>query len=304
MGRASQAGTAVPRVSVIIPTYNWGPVLPIAIASVLDQSFTNFELLVIGDACTDESAEVVKGITDPRVHWHNLEVNVGHQSGPNNLGVSLALGEIIAYLGHDDLWCPDHLSNLVRAIDFGASIAHTSVALVDPTGSPRSFPKEGFIYRPGTWIPPTSVAHTRQLIAEVGPWKHPRDTGGLDPESELWARMARLHTPVWVRTLDCVKLSAGKRKNVYRTRPHREQAYWLTRIRSTKVPEAMLAKSLTEQYELAPELAAAEGQPRPVPGMANRWLQFALKTFRKAIGRPTTTALERYTRRRRFKGLD
>jgi glycosyltransferase involved in cell wall biosynthesis len=292
----------MPRVTVIIATYNWAPVLPMSIGSVLDQSFTDFELLVIGDACTDESAEVVTGIPDPRVHWHNLQVNVGHQYGPNNAGINLAQGEIIAYLGHDDLWCPDHLSNLVRAIDSGASIAHTSVLLVPPAGSPCRFPADGWTYRPGAWIPPTSVAHTREVVARVGPWKHPRDTGVLDPDGEQILRMTGGQAPVWVPKLDCVKMSASKRKNVYRIRPHQEQEYWLAKIRAAADTEAMLAGACNAPYELAPILADADEHPGLLR-VTSRLLHSTRKALRKAIGRPTT-GLQRLKGRRRFKGLD
>lgn len=73
-----------PRVTVIIPTYNWSTVLPHAIGSALDQTLYDFELLVIGDGCTDDTEHVVTGIKDPRVRWINLPSNTGHQSGPNN----------------------------------------------------------------------------------------------------------------------------------------------------------------------------------------------------------------------------
>ena len=69
----------MPRVTVVMATYNWATVLPYSIASILDQTFTDFELLVIGDGCTGDSAEVVAGFDDPRVQWHNLPSNAGHQ---------------------------------------------------------------------------------------------------------------------------------------------------------------------------------------------------------------------------------
>ena len=94
----------MPRVTIILPTYNWSSVLRHAIASVLRQTFADFELLVIGDGCTDDSAQVVAEAADPRVRWIALPENSGHQSGPNNIGLSEARGEIIAYHGHDDLW--------------------------------------------------------------------------------------------------------------------------------------------------------------------------------------------------------
>src|SRR6476619_7155830 len=95
-----------PVVSVIIATYNWSSVLRYAIQSVLWQTFQDFELLVIGDGCTDDSAEVVASFTDPRIHWHNLPQNSGNQALPNHTGIDMARGQYIAYLGHDDLWYP------------------------------------------------------------------------------------------------------------------------------------------------------------------------------------------------------
>jgi glycosyltransferase involved in cell wall biosynthesis len=56
----------LPRVTVIIPTHNWSTVLPYAINSVLAQTMPDFELIVVGDACTDDSEQVVAAIKDPR----------------------------------------------------------------------------------------------------------------------------------------------------------------------------------------------------------------------------------------------
>ena len=109
-----------PHVTVILATYDWSTVLPYSIGSALQQTFTDFELLVIGDGCTDDSAEVVARFADRRVRWINLPANMGHQSGPNNEGLRRGRGELVAYLGHDDLWLPHHVELLVAAIGAGA----------------------------------------------------------------------------------------------------------------------------------------------------------------------------------------
>lgn len=286
-----------PRVTVVIATYNWAPVLPTAIASVLDQTHTDLELLVVGDGCTDESAEVVGAIDDERVRWINLPTNHRHQWAPNNEGIRQARGTLIAYLGHDDLWLPRHLERLTAAIDDGAVLAHDRVLMVDPGAPLRTTPAAGWHFRPGTWIPPTSVLHRRDAVEAVGPWRPPDATGALDPENDLWARLAeRYGPPTPVATLGSIKLSAAKRAEVYRDRPSIEQRDWLERIRACSDPEV--------------ELAALEGRPPPAstpPAQAwpltTRLWRKVNAVPRKVRGRPTYTAVERQTDRRRFKGL-
>jgi glycosyltransferase involved in cell wall biosynthesis len=213
----------MPRVTVIIPTYNWSTVLPYSIGSVLDQTFTDFELLVIGDGCTDDSEAVVRAIDDPRVRWINI-ARTGHQSDPNNEGLRQARGEYIAYLGHDDLWLPHHLAVLVAALDAGADLAHSRVALIPPRGAIKVAPRE--------WKPPTCVMHRRSVIERIGGWRDYRELN-LPPDGDLWIRFEEAGCRVvFVERLTAIKFPAVWRTNVYRKRPCHEQAAWLARIRS------------------------------------------------------------------------
>src|SRR3954447_7291706 len=68
-----------PAVSIVVATYNRSNVLELAIASVVAQTFTDWERLVVGDACTDDSEQVVESFGDPRIRWENLPVNHGDQ---------------------------------------------------------------------------------------------------------------------------------------------------------------------------------------------------------------------------------
>lgn len=226
-----------PRVTVIIATYNWSAVLPYSIGSVLQQTFTDFELLVVGDGCTDDSEQVVTAIGDPRVRWINIP-RFGHQSGPNNEGLRQARGEIIAYLGHDDLWLPHHLALHVAAIDAGADIASSFLAWVGPEGSYLEIMTPD--RRSGGFIPPTSVSHRASVTARVGGWRDYREMAAL-PEVDLWLRAfaAQFRFEV-VERVTGVKLPAGPRRNVYRTRPCHEQAAWFARIQSEPDLEAVL----------------------------------------------------------------
>ena len=91
------------KVSIITATYNRSEVLKWAIRSVLAQTFCDWELIVVGDACTDDTEQVVASFTDPRIRFVNRSTSFGEQSGPNNDGFFLANGRLIAYLNHDDL---------------------------------------------------------------------------------------------------------------------------------------------------------------------------------------------------------
>jgi glycosyltransferase involved in cell wall biosynthesis len=216
-----------PRVTVIMATWNWSTVLPYSIGSVLGQTVTDFELLVVGDGCTDDSEAVVCAIDDPRVRWINLPRNTGHQSGPNNEGLRQARGEFIAYLGHDDLWLPYHLEILCAALEGGADLAHTLMAFVPPPESGRNATVGA-----RRWRPPSSVMHRRSATDAAGGWRDFR--GMMDtPEGELFTRIEAAGFRVqFVPRLTVIKFPALWRKNVYRARPFEEQRAWLARIRS------------------------------------------------------------------------
>lgn len=121
---------------MIVATYNRSRVLSQAIASVRRQTMTDWELIVVGDHCTDDSADIVASFHDPRITFVNLPVNAGEQSGPNNEGLRRARGRFIAYLNHDDMFFPDHLERAVAWLEReAADFVWSPVLLVEPTSS-------------------------------------------------------------------------------------------------------------------------------------------------------------------------
>lgn len=243
-----------PRVTVIIPTYNWSSVLPFSIGSVLRQSFTDFELLVVGDGCSDDSEQVVKAVADPRVRWINLPVNAGHQSAANNEGLRQARGSLIAYLGHDDLWLPHHLEVLVAAIDSGADVAHGILLMLDAEGKIMPPARGSLRFIPGCSLPPSGVMHRRVASEAVGGWRDYR-TLPVDPETDLWERMHLAGFTVrGTPRLTAVKFPASQRKDAYKKRACREQQEWTERI---------LREQDLETVELGKLLLAADVPPPP-----------------------------------------
>ncbi len=102
-------------VSVIIPTYNNRELLRDSVGSVLNQSFADFELLIIDDGSKDNTAELVKTFTDKRIKYH-YKTNGGTASA-RNMGIAKAAGKYITFLDSDDFWPRDYLKTMVNALD-------------------------------------------------------------------------------------------------------------------------------------------------------------------------------------------
>lgn len=98
----------MPKVSVILPTYNRAHLLGRAIRSVLDQTYQDFELIVIDDGSTDNTNEVVKSFNEPRIRYIRQELNRG-PTVARNIGINAAKGKYIAFQDSDDEWLPEKL---------------------------------------------------------------------------------------------------------------------------------------------------------------------------------------------------
>jgi teichuronic acid biosynthesis glycosyltransferase TuaG len=108
-----------PTVSVVMPAYNAAAYIGAAIRSVLAQSHKDWELIVVDDCSTDDSASIVADFArdDDRIRLIRLERNRGAPAGPRNLAIQAARGEWIAFLDADDLWHPEKLRWQLQALD-------------------------------------------------------------------------------------------------------------------------------------------------------------------------------------------
>jgi glycosyltransferase involved in cell wall biosynthesis len=104
-----------PRVTVIMPAYNRERFIREAIESILAQTFTDLELLVVDDGSTDGTGAIVGAIADPRVR----QIHQPHRgiSAAMNRGLAEARGEYVARLDSDDVWLPDMLATQVAVLD-------------------------------------------------------------------------------------------------------------------------------------------------------------------------------------------
>lgn len=171
------SGMDTPSVSVIVPTYNRAALLEEAIASVLAQTFTDWELIVVDDGSTDATAAMLAKLDESRLRV----VRVDHTGSParvRNAGLAVARGKYVAFLDDDDLWRPEKLAVQVPLLERGRfRWSYTGFVSADVRGTryqPISVDRihSGYIIKllldlRAAVALPTVVAE-RALLAEVG----------------------------------------------------------------------------------------------------------------------------------------
>lgn len=294
-----------PTVSVVIATYNRSQVLRHAIQSVRDSSLTDWELIVVGDACTDDTAECVASFGDRRIRFVNMPHRRGDQSGPNNHGVTLARGRYIAFLNHDDLYLPDHLATCVAELDRSrADFVWTPCAIArhkpDPLPGERlcSFTLAGVPpatgYSPLWFCSASSWMFRRDLTERVEPWPSGDQTYVLPSQVWLFRVWRSGATLRFVPAVGVIVLPAGTLPGSY-TRRESPEHEWLVRwfkdeprYRELILEEAAISgvmQSITDDYR-APFQALKQQLLRPIQrlltaaGVHPRVLRMAV------IGRP------------------
>lgn len=108
-------------VSVIIPTYNRAEMLKEAIISVLNQSYQNFEIIIIDDGSKDNTKDIVKSFKDKRLKYI-WQKNSGRPASARNSGLKVAKGEYIALLDSDDIWLNHKLETQIKTFDSNSNI--------------------------------------------------------------------------------------------------------------------------------------------------------------------------------------
>ncbi len=117
-----------PLISVIMPVYNTANYLKEAIDSILNQSFTNFEFIIIEDASTDNSLEIIKSYKDDRIVLIENKTNQGYVYGLN-LGIEIARGKYIARMDSDDISCLNRFLLQIKFIEANSDIVLLGTAI-------------------------------------------------------------------------------------------------------------------------------------------------------------------------------
>ena len=188
--------------SIVIPLYNKERYVLRAISSVLNQAYTDFELIVVDDGSTDEGPYLASKVVDSRLRI--VQQPNGGEAAARNRGIKESTSEYIAFLDADDAWKDDHLSTLAKLIgDFpDAGLYCTGYRFVESTGKakePRWFgtPERGYVPRyfysvsEGDLIATaSSVCIPRTVFNQLGLFPLGDKLGA---DQDMWARIALRH---------------------------------------------------------------------------------------------------------------
>lgn len=207
------------RFSVVIPLFNKGPHIARALESAFAQTLAPHEVIVVDDGSSDGGLEIARGFDDPR-----LAVFTRSPPGPGgyaarNLGIERASGDWVAFLDADDLWMPDHLANLARAIAAAGPTVGCAFSrfMVRQEGKDHVFPVAEDILRPDAandlatvvraWLAARqcpmwtgAVAFRRTLLLEAGLFPAGRAKRGGD--KDLWLRCLALAPAAYAPQVD------------------------------------------------------------------------------------------------------
>ncbi len=168
---------STPRVSVIMPKWNRSGLLREAIASIVGQTFENWELIVIDDGSTDDTAVVLRAMRDDRIRVERT-AHTANPATARNVGLGLARGDWVAFLGDDDVWRPTKLATqLERAKHSGCRWSYSAAEHADQAGraywrTPPDRLPSGNILLPllalDAAVAGTTVVVARELLESVG----------------------------------------------------------------------------------------------------------------------------------------
>lgn len=186
----------MPEISVIIPAYNAERTIAETVQSVLNQTFVDFELIIVNDGSTDGTATAIEQFCDARIRFLSFE-NAG-VSVARNRGIASATGRFIAFLDADDLWTPEKLASQHASLETNpeAGVAYSWNTFIDERGN--SLGRQNPVYFEGNvysellvcdfLVCGSTILVRREAIA---------DAGEFDPELinyqtiDYWRRLAR-----------------------------------------------------------------------------------------------------------------
>ncbi len=190
------------KISIIMPTYNYGHFIGESIQSVLAQTYQNWELIVIDNYSDDNTEEVVSSFDDPRIHYLKFRNN-GVIAASRNEGIRQATGQYVGLLDSDDLWAENKLELVVQYLHAHPEtvlLHHRKSSLRDgkiyhhlPFSKSKLRKREGRIYESllqENIIAALTVVVKKEILDEVGCFNESKVLKGAE-DWDCWLRIAR-----------------------------------------------------------------------------------------------------------------
>ena len=238
-----------PIISIIMATYNRSNIISYAIQSVCNQTITDWELIIVGDGCTDDTEEVIRAFQDQRIIFYNLPTNHGEQSVPNNIGMKKATGKYLAFLGHDDMWFPNHLEIALTTLNENTDVKMVCCPTLFISSNGDIIVLGIFknsLLRAYEYMPPSSWVMLTDFARAVGDWKSAW-TLKEQPQEE-WLKRALLKSKIiTTNQIGLVKITAGDRKNCYSHSNNREHEYYKNKMLDTTFCEKSIIHYFTRK---------------------------------------------------------
>jgi len=174
-----------PLFSIVIATYGRDKHIIPTLKSVAHQDLRDFEVIVVSDGAHSGELNDIVTHFGSNFSLHSLPIRTRSQSGPNNFGWSISRGKYIAYLGHDDIWSPNHLSLLAEAYtsSAGSDFAVSGCIYFGPSGTGDDltwvtglFGNKDLEAAQKNFFPPSSLSHRRNLPDNIPRWSDPELT--------------------------------------------------------------------------------------------------------------------------------
>lgn len=187
-------------ISVIVPTYNRADLISETIESILNQTYKNFELIIVDDGSTDNTEEVIRKFKDSRIKYIKTD-NWGGPARPRNIGIKKARGEYIAFCDDDDMWDKRKLEKQIPHFQSSKIVGVASDAILigdTPYYRKKNYGRSKLGYVDyqyidilnGNKIMTSSCIVKRKILEKVRFFDENRDFCFIE-DWELWLRMAR-----------------------------------------------------------------------------------------------------------------
>ena len=192
------------KVSIIVSNYNYEVYLPLAIQSVLDQSYNDFEIIIVDDESTDKSRDIIQRLHSqyPEKITYIFQKNTG-QGGAISTGFSAAKGDIISFLDSDDLWDEHKLSRIMKVFQEDSTVTGVihKLQVINKLGELGSSIED---------VPKIPDGNLEHLLIETGAsWFYP-PTSAITIRRSVLETLLPVTSPEWKTSPDgCLIYGAG-----------------------------------------------------------------------------------------------